>query len=259
MTYASDRAFMSKGGGGPHPECSYVCADHSPEWHREREFPRTVLTASQVPVLMGKNPYQTRDDLLKSKIVGDPFDGNASTWWGQHLEAPIIQAAGLVTGLSTIGMNRFYRRDDLAIGATIDGYIWAEKAARFDPCADGVRGPRTGAKGANRPDAYLYARSWFHDVCQCHVAHEKPMLIEAKNTAEFVGRKYSYRDCPELYSYQVQAQMLVTGWEATLVACLVGGRDLRLWFVEADDDIQQAIILEAHAFAREVKEAGDNA
>jgi len=243
----------------PHPHSRYVCDDTHAQWKVEREYPRTVLTASQVPVLMGVNPYQTRDDLLRAKIVGDDFSGNASTWWGQHLETPIIQAAGLATGLSTIGLNRFYRRDDLGIAATIDGYIWDEKEVRFDACADGVRGPKTGAKGSNLTDDQLYDKSWFYDVRQCLLAHEKPMLIEAKNTAEFVGRKYSYRECPELYSYQVQAQMLVTGWEATLVACLVGGRDLRLWFVEADDDIQQAIILAAHAFAREVKEAGDHA
>jgi len=235
----------------PCREAKYVCDDTSEEWLAAR---KGVMTASGIPVIMGLNPYQTREDLLATKIHGDDFGGNASTWWGQRMEAPVATATGIALGFNTVNLNRFYVREDLKLGATIDGYIWYDPELAFAGDNMALRGPRTDAKGKNLTDDQLYDKSWAGDLKQCVMAHEKPMLLEVKTTAEYVGRKYGYRECPELYYAQVQGQMLVTGFDACLVACLVGGRDLKCWMVEADDDFQQAIVLETHRFMNELKE-----
>jgi len=237
--------------GVPCEQAEYVCDDTSEEWHAARQ---RVMTASGIPVIMGINPYQTRDDLLHTKVHGDTFEGNASTWWGQRLEEPIAKATGIALGFQTVNLNRFYVREDLRLGATIDGYLWHDPRFAFEGDNQALRGPRTDAKGKNLTDDELYDKSWVGDLRQSIVALDRPMLLECKSTAEYVGRKHGYRECPELYYAQVQAQLLVTGFDAACVACLVGGRDLKVWMVEADVDFQQAIVLETSRFMNELQE-----
>ena len=235
----------------PEPAARYVCEAVSERWQAERQA--VSVTASDVAVLMGANPYQKPDDLVQRRLSNVELTANAPMWWGSWLEGPVADATGVILGLHTLNAQRFYVRDDLSLGATIDGYAWLDRASGFEPDLVGVRGPKTDARGRDLADHELYDKSWATDLLQCIEAHGEAMLLEIKTTAQFVGQKYNYRECPPLYFAQVQAQMLVTGIGATLVSCLVGGRDLKCWFVEADADYQHSIVERVSEFRAELE------
>jgi len=235
----------------PENSARYVCEAQSEQWLAMRK--QVAVTASDVAVLMDANPYQKADTLVERKLADFELKANAPMWWGSWMEGPVADATGVALGLHTLNVQRFDVRDDLSIGATIDGYAWMDRESGFEPDLAAVRGPKTDARGYNLGDDELFDKSWATDLLQCIEAHGKPLLLEVKTTAQFVGQKYNYRECPSLYFSQVQAQMLVTGHEAALVTCLVGGRDLKCWMVEADIDYQTDIIERVQAFRAELR------
>jgi len=233
----------------PDPNCRYVCESGSDEWLAKR---KQYVTASDVAVLLGENPYQKPESLIEQKLRGDELPDNASMWWGRFMQRPLIDATSIALGLTLHERESMFVRGDLGVSCTLDGVaVPGVDLERADRVA--VRGPRTDLKGPNLRDDDLYDKSWYTDLLQTIVAWDQPMLLEVKTTAEFVGRKYTYQDCPGLYNAQVQTQMLVTGIEACLVTCLVGGRDLRCWFVEADADYQARICAAVTEFRGELR------
>jgi|TARA_B100001250_G_C19755608_1_gene769947 predicted phage-related endonuclease len=235
----------------PESNARYVCEASSDQWLAMRK--QVAVTASDVAVLMDANPYQKADTLVERKLADFELQQNAPMWWGSWMEGPVADATGVALGLHTLNVQRFYVRDDLSIGATTDGYAWLDRESGFEPDLAAVRGPKTDQKGYDLGDDKLFDKSWATDLLQCIEGHGKPLLLEVKTTAQFVGQKYNYRECPPLYFAQVQAQMLVTGWDAALVTCLVGGRDLKCWMVEADIDYQHDIIERVAGFRAELE------
>ena len=224
----------------------HVCDASEEQWLEQR---RRYITASDVAVLMGSNPYQTPEALAENRIrdVRALMRGEESTlsiptttsmWWGQWLEGPVADAVSVLLGLRVRTAQRMYALDDV-LSCTIDAVCVRDEG--FVPEPGLFRGPNVAAGRRGVPEADRYDRSWVYDLLQVMESVGQPSLLEIKTTAEFVGRKHSYRDCPALYEAQVQAQMLVTGHSSALVACLVGGNDLKAWFVEADASYQSEI------------------
>jgi putative phage-type endonuclease len=90
----------------------------SPDWH---EWRRTVIGASDAPVLMGENPWRSVEDLCLEKAgKAKPFGGNSFTRKGQQLEPVARTALSRQLGLSlqtTVIQSREYPW----LAASLDG------------------------------------------------------------------------------------------------------------------------------------------
>ena len=91
------------------------------EWLAVR---KKVVTATEVPVLLGLNPFMSPNQLLKEKELST-FHGNAYTQIGEWLEPVVIQATNLTLGtdfrlLEENGAKKFFHLDGLKLGATPD-------------------------------------------------------------------------------------------------------------------------------------------
>ncbi|MCP4243391.1 MAG: YqaJ viral recombinase family protein, partial [bacterium] len=177
----------------PEANARYVCEASSDQWLAMRK--QVAVTASDVAVLMDANPYQKADTLVERKLADFELQQNAPMWWGSWMEGPVADATGVALGLHTLNVQRFYVRDDLSIGATTDGYAWLDRESGFEPDLAAVRGPKTEQKGYDLGDDKLFDKSWATDLLQCIEAYGqcKPLLLEVKTTAQFVGQKFNYR------------------------------------------------------------------
>lgn len=101
------------------------------EWLHCRQ---SVITATEAPVLLGLNPYQTPAKMLEEK-ENSTFSGNAYSIIGNWLEPVVVHATNyfLDTDFRVIEDETgklFYRRHDVDLGATPD----AMDASRFLEC-----------------------------------------------------------------------------------------------------------------------------
>ncbi len=84
-----------------------------------------VLTATDMAVILGLNPYKSVSELIESKKNPVPFS-NAYTWIGQALEPVVVKAVNEVTSsdfkLYEDDGKQFFADIDLGLGATPDAY-----------------------------------------------------------------------------------------------------------------------------------------
>ncbi len=84
-----------------------------------------VLTATDMAVILGLNPYKSVSELLESKKNPEPFS-NAYTWIGQALEPVVVKAVSEVLThqfkLYEDDGKQFFADLDVGLGATPDAY-----------------------------------------------------------------------------------------------------------------------------------------
>lgn len=92
------------------------------EWLAER---KKVVTATELPVLLGLNKWQSPNKMMKEKVVST-FKGNSYTYIGQLLEEVVVQVTNDLlkdikfTIIEEEGTKEFYRHEKLRLGATPD-------------------------------------------------------------------------------------------------------------------------------------------
>ena len=100
---------------------------NSPEWVEARN---RGLGASDLPTVVGVNPYQTEYELAALKRGQVPaFEGNARTAWGHRMEGIGLDVYEEQTGLATIRGETFATEAYPHCWATLDGRagrIWVE-------------------------------------------------------------------------------------------------------------------------------------
>lgn len=81
----------------------------------------TVVTATEMPVILGLNPYERPSGIKEKKQKVERFE-NAYTLMGQWLESFVIDRVNEVTNMEFKGLDNseFYIRDNLKLGATPD-------------------------------------------------------------------------------------------------------------------------------------------
>ena len=97
------------------------CSENREQWHKIRA---TGITASEVPTVLGLNPWQSRYSLWQQKLkaregIFEETD-NEAMYWGRALEAPIARALQERFGMALEAPDALYRHSELPLLATPD-------------------------------------------------------------------------------------------------------------------------------------------
>lgn len=172
------------------------------------------LGGSDIPAIMGVDPYKTSLQLyLEKKGLWDEQVDNLHTRFGKHNEEFIAQEYSLLTGntLQPVAIKVHPQYPYLV--AHIDRIILA------DGKAPGIFEAKTSAFGKR-----------YHSF-----QHEQLQLEQMRNV-------------PIEYYVQCQYYMALTGYAYCHLVVLIGGREIKVYELEANQDWQKNILLEATNF-----------
>lgn len=189
-----------------------------------------TLSASKIPVLMGLSPYATQNELLSEAIdaaAGNPrerFKQNEAMRFGDLLEPTILAEAVYRLDLDHANTNitDAVFHPDLPLACSLDGRADGNIVWEHDP-ANGIYVPQGGVVDTHGPG-----------------------VLEAKNTQS------APESAPAPYRgpWQLQAQMMCTGYAWGAVCVLYRGSELRLFLYRADEQMQSQIADAVHDFER---------
>lgn len=200
--------------------------------------PDDILSGSQVATILGKNPFQTPNDVLKRAydiISGNEpeFKAHESMTWGNAFELDILNegCARLGLGNPKTTFDRAFFHDDLPLAVSLDGMIKGEgQVIKTDP-----------------------SKNIFLQNCD-ELVLDGDVVLEAKLTGQEVEAELAdYRG-----KWQLQAQMMCTGAKAGFVCVLYRGVQLRVFGFKADPDMQKQIADAAIDFKNRLNKYVDN-
>lgn len=191
-------------------------------------------SASRIPAIMGISPYSTPNKELQASLdaidgVGEAWDGNEATRWGNRLEPVILQEACERVGLDNydLDITEAYHHPKLPLSASLDGIAnVVEKTIEHDP-SSGIY-----VVGADK------------------VTVRGPGVLESKLTSVRPD------DDPPLWRgpVQMQAQMMCAGSTWGMLAVLHQGIELRCYIFTAHVGTQTKISEAVQDFDRRLKE-----
>ena len=192
--------------------------------------PDDIITASRVPVLMGLSPYATQNELLREAIdaaAGTPperIKQNEAMRFGDLLEPTILAEAAYRLDLDHVNsnINEAVFHPDLPLACSLDGRGDGGTVFEHNP-AHGIYVPQGGVVDTHGPG-----------------------VLEAKNTQS------APESAPAPYRgpWQLQAQMMCTGYAWGAVCVLYRGSELRLFLYRADEKMHAHIEDAVHEFER---------
>ena len=192
--------------------------------------PDDIITASRVPVLMGLSPYATQNELLREAIdaaAGTPperIKQNEAMRFGDLLEPTILAEAAYRLDLDHVNsnINEAVFHPDLPLACSLDGRGDGGIVFEHNP-AHGIYVPQGGVVDTHGPG-----------------------VLEAKNTQS------APESAPAPYRgpWQLQAQMMCTGYAWGAVCVLYRGSELRLFLYRADEKMHAHIEDAVHEFER---------
>jgi putative phage-type endonuclease len=103
----------------------FLVEQRTAEWFQAR---KGLVTASRVGAILGRSPFQTRDDVLRAMVreahgAEREFEGNIATDWGTQMEPEALAAfQGQFPEMEVEASALFYKRGGWA-GASPDGVI----------------------------------------------------------------------------------------------------------------------------------------
>lgn len=192
--------------------------------------PDDILSGSQVATLLGKNPFQTPNDVLKRAF--DVMSGNEpefkpheSMSWGNAFELDILNegCARLGLGNPKTTFDKAFFHKDLPLAVSLDGMVQGNgEVITSDP-----------------------SKNIFLQNCD-ELELTGDVVVEAKLTGQDVETELAdYRG-----KWQLQAQMMCTGAKVGFVFVLYKGVQLRIFGFKADDEMQKQIADAAIDFKR---------
>ena len=163
------------------------------------------LGSTDVPVVLGKNLFKSNFDLWEEKTgrVENTFTGNLATRIGHHCESLTAEEFNN----RTLGRFEIFNPKD----KQFEYKEWPVLKVRPDFL---LTNKKTGEK----------------------------LLLECKTAFKKGGQTTWAKGCPIGYYYQVQAQLLVMGYERGYIAALTEGNDFFCYEIKADLEIQEEII-----------------
>ena len=189
-----------------------------------------TLSASKIPVLMGLSPYATQNELLREAIdaaAGTPperIKQNEAMRFGDLLEPTILAEAAYRLDLDHVNsnINEAVFHPDLPLACSLDGRGDGGIVFEHNP-AHGIYVPQGGVVDTHGPG-----------------------VLEAKNTQS------APESAPAPYRgpWQLQAQMMCTGYAWGAVCVLYRGSELRLFLYRADEKMHAHIEDAVHEFER---------
>jgi predicted phage-related endonuclease len=192
--------------------------------------PDDILSGSQVATVLGKNPFQTPNDVFKRSLdvlngIEPEFKPHESMTWGNAFELDILNEGCSRLGLGnpkTTFDGAFFHKE-LPLAVSLDGMIKGDgKVIHSDP-----------------------SRNLFLQNCD-ELELTGDIVVEAKLTGQDLETELAdYRG-----KWQLQAQMMCTGAKLGFVFVLYKGTQLRIFGFKADPDMQKQIAEAAIDFKR---------
>ena len=183
--------------------------------------PDDILSGSQVATLLGKNPFQTPNDVLKHAF--DVMSGNEpefkpheSMSWGNAFELDILNegCARLGLGNPKTTFDKAFFHKDLPLAVSLDGMVQGNGETI-------MANPKHNIFLGNCDELML----------------EGDIVVEAKLTAQDPEVELAdYRG-----KWQLQAQMMCTNAKVGFVFVLYKGTQLRIFGYKADEAMQKQI------------------
>lgn len=133
-----------------------------------------------------------------------------------------------------------------------------ERGKRMEPVVLAMMADETGIEVAARNQRYIDATHPFL-ACEIDAEAADDSNIEIKTVSPFKAREWGEEQTDEIpvhYTAQVQHGLMITGRALCVVGVLIGADDLRIYRVERDDDVIDAIRAREVAFWRDHVEAG---
>ena len=183
--------------------------------------PDDILSGSQVATLLGKNPFQTPNDVLKRAFdvmsgIEPEFKPHESMSWGNAFELDILNegCARLGLGNPKTTFDKAFFHKDLPLAVSLDGMVQGNgQVITSDP-----------------------SKNIFLQNCD-ELELTGDVVVEAKLTGQDVETELAdYRG-----KWQLQAQMMCTGAKVGFVFVLYKGVQLRIFGFKADDEMQKQI------------------
>lgn len=198
----------------------------SPEevWLEQR---RTRITGTEAGRLMGPKPDKSA--LAKEKL--SPRQNQLESplmFWGKKLEAANLEGFSEITGIPCKSTHEFVIYSD-RIGATLDGIIECAYAPRKDHTQyiEWVT-----AEPRWRPEGY-------------HALTELAQRVTARGLIEMKQSKADskpWTKIPPYYWWQVQTQLLCTGYSQGILVHKVDMHKLRAYLIDRDDFALEALV-----------------
>lgn len=194
-----------------------------------------TVSASQVPGLFNKSQYFTRFMLYQHFTGGFELQGpdHNRADWGLRLQQTILDYVAAELHLEIIGNtgDLYMRHPDGIIGCTPDGYCWSpEKGLGFIE--------------VKNVDWLIHAQTW--------TSARAPEAIELQHQTQLMVPLVDQisGEAPEVVDFIISHGRTAPKWG--VIACLVGGNDVKLYHREPREKIQKRIRTEARKFLKEV-------
>lgn len=234
-------------------EKEVAAAEKRLDWLKERQ---KGIGGSDVAAILGVNPYKTPLDVYYEKtaeIVEDKPQSDAA-FWGSTLEDIVAKEFAARTGMkvqrlnSSLGVS-FYERIPKASAAAW-GRANIDRAIVNPAISKTVRVTEGCGSALYAKCVELGLRITTDTILECKTANAR--LADhwgPSQEAEIIaGNVTSEHKIPIYYETQVQWYLGVTGAKTCYVAVLIGGSDFRIYKVDRDEALIQAIVEKCWAF-----------
>lgn len=201
------------------------------EWLKAR---RSGIGGSDVAAILGLSRYKTAVDVYEDKIATDePKDAQSdAAYFGSVLEDVVAQEFSKRTGMKIQRVNKMLRmgEGDWMI-ANIDRAIVNPEIAGRVYVYDEDRQIETGRQIST--DMILECKTASSFIADQWGPSQEDEIVSGKVVTE--------HKIPLYYETQVQWYLGVTGASVCFVAVLLGGQDFRIYRVNRDDDVIEAL------------------
>lgn len=215
-------------------------------WLEQR---RTGIGGSDVAAVLGLSAFRTPTDVYLDKIgEGKPQEATEAMHFGSLLEDIVAQEFSRRTGMKVQRVNTMLCENFLHRLTKLPGWnaltsSWAianiDRAIINPSVAKTVRVTKPESKWHNKglmltTDTIL--------ECKTASAFSSSDWGESQEDEIRHGKVVSEHKIPIYYETQVQWYLGITGAKTCYVAVLIGGSDFRIYKVDRDDDLIQALI-----------------
>lgn len=184
------------------------------------------LNSTEISALFGANQYLSEYELWHKKKdpTLDTLKDNERMMWGRKLESVIAEAAAETLGLQIEPFKDYWYIPKYRIGSSFD-YIQAP-----------INGVYSTLLECKNVDAMAFNKNWI------------------EHSSEVDSQGFSNIEAPPYIEFQVQHQMLVSGFSTCLLCVLVGGNQLKITKRDCDLDLQELILKKASKFWRSIED-----
>lgn len=198
------------------------------EWLRGR---KTGIGGSDVAAILGLSRYKSPIDIYQDKVGEAPdADQSEAAYWGIQLEDIVAKEFQKRTGMKVQRVNAQLSRDGW-MNANLDRAVVNPEIAGNVRILDGAKRAETGRLLTT--DTILECKTASSFIADQWGPSQEPEIVAGKAVVE--------HKIPIYYETQVQWYMGVAGARRCYVAALLGGQDFRIYCVERDDDVIDAL------------------